>query len=328
MSVKHIGLMGLVVALCGLGGAHAQAPTPPPDGSEVLPQYTPNSTDGPSPYAPSGPSAPASPSGAGAGTFSPSPGVAPPDQQAPVILGLPSSPWLVYPSSPCCCGAVGTCGGPIGSELFVRSGMTFPLGGGFFGAHLNPGWAVEGGGRLLFFNPAVNKACTASLSVSNFLNYESHPNPVATLFNFPVRTTVNTAAGPVPAVLPVSQVSASIGMFNQTFANFGLGREWYILGSGDPGQQTGGWIWRVGADAGGRYGTALVRFEDTLSHHTDVVGGMYGALHTDAEHPWRCGLFQLGIRLEYNYIWNDILQSQNYSDFQSINLLFQAGVRF
>jgi hypothetical protein len=273
----------------------------------------------------------------GAGTFSPSPGVAPPDEQSPVILGLPASPWLVYPRSPCCCGAVGTCGGPIGTELFARSGMTFPLGGGFFGAHLNPGWAIEGGGRVLLFNPAVTKAWNVSLSVSNFLNYESNPKPVATLFNFPVKTVVDSsgrtpAPGSLQAVTPVvravPEVSASVGMFNQTFVNLGIGREWYILGTADLGAQTGGWVWRVGADAGGRYGSAIVRFEDTIAHHTDVVGGMYGAIHTDAEHPWRCGMIQLGVRLEYNYIWNDILQTQNYSDFQSINLLGQIGVRF
>jgi hypothetical protein len=263
--------------------------------------------------------------------------VPPPEQQSPVILGVPASPWLHYPRSPCCCGALGTCGGPISTEFFARSGMTFPVGGGFFGAHLHPGWAIEGGGRVLLFNPAVNKAWTITLSVSNFLNYESHPNPVATLFNFPVKTVVDSTghvpvpgslAAVTPAVVPVPKLSSSVGMFNQTFANLGFGREWYILGTGDPGAQSGGWNWRVGADAGGRWGSGLVRFEDTIAHHTDVVGGMYGAIHTDAERPWRCGLFHLGVRLEYNYIWNDILQSQNYSDFQSLNLLFQAGVRF
>jgi hypothetical protein len=187
------------------------------------------------------------------------------------------------------------------------------------------------------FNPAVNKAWTASVSVANFLNYESNPKPVATLFNFPVHVLVDSTgnvavpgsiAGVTPATRAVPRVSASVGMFNQTFANLGFGREWYILGSGDLAQQTGGWIWRVGADAGGRYGSAIVRFEDTLQHHTDVVGGIYGAIHTDAEHPWRCGMLQIGVRLEYNYIWNDILQTQNYSDFQSINLWGQIGVRF
>jgi len=178
MSVKRIGLMGLVVALCGLGGAHAQAPTPPPDGSEVLPQYTPSSAEGPSPYAASGPYAPASPSAVGAGPFPPSPGGAPRDQQAPIILGLPSSPWLVYPSSPCCCGAVGTCGGPIGSELFVRSGMTFPLGGGFFGAHLNPGWAVEGGGRSET-REAEGERTAQTASTRTPLHGRSHRRPAA-----------------------------------------------------------------------------------------------------------------------------------------------------
>ena len=183
--------------------------------------------------------------------------------------------------------------------------MTFPLGGGFFGAHLNPGWAVEGGGRVLLFNTAVTKAWTVSLSVSNFLNYEADPKPVATLFNFPVKVALDSTGhiavpgsltGVTPAVVATPQVSASVGMFNQTFVNLGIGREWYILGTADLGQQTGVWIWRVGADAGGRYGSAIVRFEDKIAHHTDVVGGMYGEIHTDAERPWRCGMIQIGVR--------------------------------
>src|SRR5689334_3050600 len=153
MSVKRIGLIGLVVALCVPGGSYAQAPASPPQGGSALPQGTPEDATRAMPFATTGPYAPASPSGVGAGTFSPTPGVPPPDEQSPVVLGLPTSPWLVYPRSPCCCGGVGTCGGPVGTGLFVRSGMTFPVGRGFFGAHLHPGWAIGGGGRVVLFNP-------------------------------------------------------------------------------------------------------------------------------------------------------------------------------
>jgi len=111
-----------------------------------------------------------------------------------------------------------------------------------------------------------------------------------------------------------------------TFVNIGFGREWWLLGSAIPGQQQG-WNWRVGVDGGGRYGSAMVRF-DQIQHHTGVVGGMYAAIDSDLEHSFRCGVFFVGMRLEYDYIWTPLLQDQNNGNFQSLNLLFQTGVRF
>jgi hypothetical protein len=323
MSVKRISLSGLVVALWSLGVVHAQQPTPPA-GTEVLPLYTPSGTDGPSPNAP----APAgSTAASGEGSAAPLP-------QQPVILGLPASPWLVYPRSPCCCGPVGGCGGPLGYEMFFRSGIAFTIGGGVFGDFLRNGWDVEGGGRLLFFNPPSTKAWTITLGVSNIFARTGTDNEPVTLLNFPVRTAIRipgtAAPGAIatttPVVLPVPSLQATVSSLNMTFVNAGFGREWYLLGTADPGQMHG-CNWRVGIDGGGRWGSAMVQFNE-INHHTDVVGGLYCAIHTDVEYPWRCGILQAGIRYEYNYIWNDILQSQNPSDYQSMNLLFQIGARF
>ncbi|HEY7424507.1 MAG TPA: hypothetical protein VH682_09785 [Gemmataceae bacterium] len=336
MSVKHIGLSGLIVALCGLGMAHAQEPAHVPGGADVLPLYTPNGSDAAAPSSPSGsaslPSVPASSSSAPAGTTAEGIAI---DEGSPPIpppvlppLGPPASPWLQYPRSPCCCGPVGHCGGLINSELFIRSGFAFPVGGGIFGNFLRTGWDIEGGGRLLFFNPPASAAWTATLSVSNIFARTGTANQPIDLFNVKVQTAVTvpgtTTTTPVTAVVP--HTTATVSSLNMTFANAGLGREWWLLGSADPGQQHG-CNWRVGVDAGGRWGSAMVQFNE-LQHHTDVVGGVYAAIHTDVEYPWRCGILFSGIRYEYNYIWTSLLQDQNNGDFQSMNLLFQIGARF
>ncbi len=257
-------------------------------------------------------------------------------EQPPIILGLPSSPYLVYPRSPCCCGPVGgPCGGPLGYEVFARSGIAFPVGGGIFGNYLHPGWDIEGGARLLLFNPQSTKAWTISVGVSNIFNRTGDANQPVTLFNVPVHTLVTTPANPsvpgsiatsAPGITNVPSLQATVSSLNQTFFNFGFGREWYLLGSADPGKMRG-CNWRVGADAGGRWGSAMIQFNE-INHHTDVIGGMYCAIHTDIEYPWRCGVLQAGIRYEYNYIWTDLLQPQNNGDYQSMNLLFQIGARF
>jgi hypothetical protein len=335
MSVKRIGLSSLVVALCSLGVVHAQQPTPNTSGPDVLPLSNPNSGPTSSPYSPSsgttpgtsgtGTTASASAVGAGVNPYT-GEGAQPPSTPL-IVLGPPASPWLVYPRSPCCCGPAGKCG-PIGSELFIRSGPVFPLGGGIFGNFLRTGWDIEGGGRVLFFNPARDRAWTVSLSVSNIFARTGNDNEPITLFNVPVHTaiTIPNSTVTTPLIQNVPVLQATVSSLNMTFVNVGFGREWYLLGSADPGAMHG-CNWRIGVDGGGRWGSAMVQFNE-INHHTDVVGGMYCAIHTDVEYPFRCGILQAGIRYEYNYIWTSILQDQNNGDFQSMNLLFQAGVRF
>lgn len=338
MSVKHIGLSVLVGLLCGQGMVRAQAPPSVPGAADVLPLYTPNGSDAGSSYAPSGslPEAPlaSSPAAAPAGTTAGGVAV---DEGSPPIpppvlppLGLPASPWLSYPHSPCCCGPVGgRCSGPLGYEVFVRSGLAFPVGGNLLDRFLKTGWDIEGGGRLLFFDShQVNKAWTVSLSVSNIFARTGNDNQSFTLFRVPVKTTVQLPGSttPLPVTVTVPQLTASVSSINLTFANVGFGREWWLLGSADPGQQNG-LNWRVGVDGGGRWGSGMVQFNE-ITHHDDVVGGMFCALHTDLEYPWRCGILFGGIRYEYNFIWTSLIQDQNNGTYQSMNLLFQLGARF
>ncbi|MGH7173518.1 MAG: hypothetical protein ACRELG_24825 [Gemmataceae bacterium] len=335
MSVKQIGLSGLVGLLCGLGGLRAQEPSPGTASQDVLPLYTPNGSDAPSPYNPVtsgtgtaaslGSSFAAAPAGITPEGIAIDEGSPAPPPFVPVPLGLPSSPYLRYPRSPCCCGPVGKCG-PIGSEVFIRSGVVFPIGGGIFNQYLNTGWDIEGGGRLYLFNPPSTAAWTVTLGVSNIFARSGDANQPITLYRVPVHTLSATAITSAATIVQVPEVTATVSTLNMTFVNAGFGRDWWLLGSADPGQQHA-WNWRVGFDNGGRWGSAKVEFNE-LQHHTDVVGGLYTAIHSNIEHPFRCGILFAGVRLEYNYIWTSLLQDQNDGDFSSLNLLFQLGVRF
>jgi hypothetical protein len=344
MSVKQIGLSGLFWLVCGASWLSAQGPAAGPGGTDVLPLYTPGGTDTPSSYNPMrsgmGTSGTASSSFVDAPAGTTPEGIAidegspPTPPIVPIPLGLPASPYLTYPRSPCCCGAVGTCGGPIGSELFIRSGFAFPLGPGIFEKYLHTGWDIEGGGRLFLFNPPSTAAWTGTLSISNMFLRTGNANQPITLFRVPVHTLVRSPNAPVqgslssstPAVVEVPELTLTVSSLNMTFVNMGFGREWWLLGSANPGCQKG-CNWRAGFDGGGRWGSAEVQFNE-IQHRTDVVGGMYAAIHSDVEYPFRCGIAFAGVRFEYNYIWTSLLQDQNNGDFQSLNLLFQLGVRF
>ena len=341
MSVKQIGLSCLILAVSGLGVVRAQAPAQLPSGPDVLPLYTPAGND----MAPSygsmgaagtsiGPTSASAPAGTTPEGIAIDEGSPPPPPHMPIPLGPPLSPYLNYPRSPCCCGAVGTCGGPIGSELFIRSGFSFPVGSGIFNQFLHTGWDIEGGARVLFFNQPSTRAWTVSLSVSNIFNRTGDANQPITLFRFPVHTLVvssptsqqGSASVATPTIVQVPQVTATVSSLNQTFVNLGFGREWWLLGSAYPGSQ-GGCNWRVGIDGGGRWGTADVQFNE-FQHRTDVIGGLFCAIHSDVEWVCRCAIPFAGVRFEYNYIWTSLLQDQNNGNYQSLNLLFQLGVRF
>jgi hypothetical protein len=338
MSVKQIGLSGLCWLLCGLCWLHAQAPSGGAGGQSQSSSSPLFGTGLPSAYT-SGTTAESS--GPLASAFAPAPAGTMPDGTAidegspaipprvPIPLGLPISPYLTYPRSPCCCGNIGACGGPFGYELFIRSGWAFPVGNGVFNEFLHAGWDIEGGARLLMFNPPSTAAWTATMSISNIFARTGNANLPIFLHNYPVSTAAPGTQGsaiPITARVPIPNLEVTVSSLNMTFVNLGFGREWWLCGSANPGVQCG-CNWRVGVDGGGRYGSADVQFNE-ITHHTDVVGGMYGALYSDVSYPFRCGIPFAGVRLEYNYIWSSILQDQNNGNFSSINLLLQLGVRF
>src|SRR5262249_5078980 len=119
---------------------------PPP-----LPAAGGNGTDVPF-FAPPGAGSPATPS-------------SPPAQDGgtPSPQGL--NDYLMYLRPAACCGPIGR-DGPINTEVFFRPGMSFPIGGSILGRALDPGFMMQGGGRVLFFTPSQRSAWTVELGVT------------------------------------------------------------------------------------------------------------------------------------------------------------------
>lgn len=242
--------------------------------------------------------------------------------------------YLSYLRPEGCCGPIGR-HGPINCEIFLRPGVSFPTGGSFLAKVLEPGFMIQGGARTLFYNPARDLAWTVELGISSAW-YDAGRDQVAILNNIP-RLIPNQFGPPSEDVVPALPVIPS--SLNQTYVHLSGGHEIYLWGNGDCGDDNP--KWRVGYDLGGRWGSAKLmvgkqRFpEDNddpnrglFRHLTDVVGGVFGALHTDLECPYKCAMFQLGLRAEVAHIWADLLQPQNNTDLMMINFLVNFGVRF
>src|SRR5262249_12199666 len=219
MSLKKFILATLILTLLGRGSSRAQSPGGPPGdaGGAVVPD-------------------------AQGGT--------------PPVVGAyhgPAglSPWLVGADRDCdCCGPLSD-RNPMKTELFVRSGWTIPSGDGVLAHALSSGFAIEGGGRSLFFNRLGDAAWTVEMSLSNFNNPSRDPGAMVALHNVPFNL-IQTGQSAGPQVEP--NVSARTRSLNRTYVSLGGGREWYLLGgaagtrdSCPPAR------WRFGVDGGGRW---------------------------------------------------------------------------
>jgi len=278
----------MVLAVLGLGTARAQELLPPPVPYESA----------------RGPAA------------TPADTVPPPTIPAPAGL----SSWMMY-SRHDCCGPIGG-NGPIREELFLRAGPSLPAEGAIFGHVLETGWVIEGGGRSLFFNPEMDRAWAVTLSLSNINNHGQRSD-----IKIPYNVNLPSGTNPIngqPTGVSTVPITVTVRELNRTFANISLGQEWYLWGSPDCCTDP---RCRVGIDAGGRLGSAKIRFNE-LRHHSDVVSAVFIALHGDLEIPRGCCTFMLGFRVEWDYTWMDILQIQNNSDLEDVNFLVTAGVRF
>jgi hypothetical protein len=234
----------------------------------------------------------------------------PPAPSEPMTISTSGlSSWITY-RRPCCEGPIGG-DGPITYELYLQSGPTFPIGGGFFGHTLEDGWEIQGGGRTFFFNTDRDAAWTVDVSGSNMHNQGQHSDMFATLHNIIV-----------PPGIRATSVQVTTRDLNRTFFNLGGGREWF-LGAPDGDSPT----WRFGVDAGWRYGSAKLKLHE-IQHRTEEIEGTWVSAHADVEIPCGCISFVGGVRLEWDYTWmHHILQSTD-TNLQDINLLFTAGIRF
>jgi hypothetical protein len=247
------------------------------------------------------------------------------------------SRWITG-TDPSCCGPLGD-QTPLMTELYLDAGPSFPLGDGLLEKGIEHGWAIQGGGRALFFNGLGDAAWTIDLHGLNIYNPRDQ---VARVSLRGLRfTDVTNVLSPLQAsssvIVPLS--SATIGSYNRTFVGLGAGREWYLFGSAGNTRTNDGALWRIGIDGGGRWGTAKVELRDfqvtdfegrvlvpVKRHRTDVVGAVYAAIHSDVDIPCGCCIFHAGLRAEWDYTWSDILERK--SDVMDLNLLVNVGVRY
>jgi hypothetical protein len=312
MRAKSVCLGGLVAALLGAGLARAQTPTSPTVGGQMGGLDTsptdPGTIINDSPRLPgnvpfySGPQSLQTP-------------ITQPTQ--PIAAQSTLSSWILYPRPAGCCGPTGAFG-PIVGELFFDVGPAFNVSDGIFGHSLSTaGLDIEGGGRTLFFNPECTAAWYVSLGVTNISNHANDHSIVVNLQNFNFQGTTIPSLNVTPNDL------------NRTYADLSVGRDWYLWGPARVDGISAGELpnWRVGAEVGGRWGTAKLEATE-ITNQSETIYGAFVAIHSEIECPWHCCIFQAGLRLEYGYTWCDILQQQNRTDLEDFNVLVTVGVRF
>ncbi len=319
MSEMRFFLSGVVGALLGLGVAWGQD-----SNAGRMTGSPPSLSSDPTPILanPPGPGAPGTPT-----------------EPIPYPQGF--SPFIVYPRSPGCTGPVG-CNGPIGGEIYLRTGLSIPFGGNFFGRLLEPGWQLDGGARSIFYDKDRRASWSIDLGVTTIFNDTNRLDVPVDLTNIPGTTTVLTNQGSVVGGLAVQSpttqnikipiVPIAVKHMNRTYGDLGGGREWYYWGT--PQGDCLPWSWRMGVDAGGRYGTMRVDINHLtittaqLRHLTDTIAGVYCGWHTDVLIPFGPGLFTAGFRAEWAYTWSDVLQNTHVGDIMDCNLMGTIGFLF
>ena len=333
MRAKRI-LLGAVAAVCVAGWARGQAPGA--GGSPPLPAspFPPLQADGLLPAA--GAEQPAGPPPAGPpGVVIPPPGQLPaaaPPSATNVLTAPPGQPGayppgtVTYPG----CGPGGCCGpfgrnGPVGYELYSRTGPSVPIGGGAFEGRLNVGWEVEGGIRTLFFNPPGSAAWVLDLGISYTYNRGNQLNNPLMTFARPATDSTGAITGP-------DQLAVfGIRGLHRTDLNVAIGRDWFTNGPGF----TGGGSkvnWRYGADIGYRYGRAHVDLvpqdnPGNYARRSGITDSILFGGHVDREVNLGGWIFFSGMRIEYVYTWTNVIPPQN-GDLVTMNFLMYAGVRY
>jgi hypothetical protein len=300
MNVKSVWLGGLVATVLGLGVAHGQGPAMP-SGDLGLSKPVPATT--------------------GTGGLDP---VGPPVLADTVAVHRDQpSDWILGPRPAGCCGVIGL-NGPIEGEAYIRAGISFPVGGAIFSKTLDNGWDIEGGVRSLFLNKEQDAAWVVELGITNIFNPGTTNGLVVNLANVPV-TTPSPITGAAATTVVVPNLSVTVKNLNRTYGDLAIGREIWLLGNAQSSREE--LNWRIGTDFGGRWGSDKVELNG-LNHRTATIGGVFVAVYSDIEVPVGSLIFIGGIRGEWGYTWNQVLQTSNNSENVDINVLFQLGVRF
>ena len=233
------------------------------------------------------------------------------------------SEWILYPRDAGCCGPTGKCkSGPILLETYFRTGPEFTVGGGNYNSVLQTGWNISGGARSLFFNAEADQAWVVDLGVSNTHYNSNNLEQNIQLFNLPYLDRSGEFGIGVNRSITLNPTVGIISL-NTTFVNLSGGKEYYLRGDAFNKDNS----WRIGGDVGGRYGSAKTEFVG-FPNLKDTVGAVFLSIHSDLQIPFGKVNLIAGLRLEWDYIWSDILQSQNNSDLSNISLLYNGGIQF
>jgi hypothetical protein len=229
-----------------------------------------------------------------------------PATAAPGVQAYAPDAW-VYQQPPDCCSTGFS--GPIGTELYVRGGASFPIASADFKKALRTGWEIMGGGRSLFFSPDGMRAWIVDLGLSYTIN-NGHPSRTF-LFN--------------------NGETVTIRNLHRTALSLALGHDWFMFGPGAVGNCQGT-NWRYGIDAGGRWGTAHLDLNpindpDGYARTHDVYGAAFLGLHVNCEIPLGAWTFLMGLRGEWSYSFMDLLPNQSTS-LHDLNALVTMGVRW
>lgn len=228
-------------------------------------------------------------------------------QTPPPVQAYAPDNWVYTQQPPDCCPALFS--GPIGTELYFRSGASIPIAGSDFKKALRTGWEFMGGGRTLFFNPDASSAWVVDLGASYTIND-----------GYPSRTFLYRNGAPV-----------TIRNLHRTAVSLGLGHEWFLFGPGATGHNDGT-NWRYGFDGGARWGTAHIDLNPVsnpggYARQHDVYGAAYAAIHANCEVPMGGWTLLVGVRGEWAYSFMDLLPAQN-THLQDINALLTIGARW
>jgi hypothetical protein len=287
------------------------ADTPP------QPAPAPRAVDAPMPPIPMPPKAlPKSPMPAGPITEPPIPASPPPPAATAILPGTTPAP-VPTPGGPVdaifaatngdyCCGPIGA-HGPVGQEVFVRAGITHPMGSGLLAENLKNGWMIEVGGRSNYFNSAGDAAWVLEPEIT----YS---------FNKGKGIDITTFRGEPTKVDSLVRWSAGLGVGRDYF----LSRPGFIMDQYDAN-------FRLGFDAGGRWGTGHVNLTpisevNGYRRHHDVFGQAFGAVTGTVEIPVGAYTALFGGRVEWDYTFSDFISKG--SSFQEVNALFTIGVRY
>ena len=233
------------------------------------------------------------------------------------------SPWVG--GQPVCCTGPYGARGPVGYELYSNTGVSFPFTGGAFIGSLKAGIMTGGGGRSLLFEASGDRAWVVDLGVT----YTTNGGGNSRVLQVYTRPAEDSTTGTVTQ--PDQVNSFLLRQLHRTSFNFGLGRDWWLNGHGNL-DETSGPNWRVGADVGGRWGTAHADLIPVGNQHgyfrrQSVYQGVYLGGHVDCEVPMGAWTIFGGLRTQWGYDFMNIIPPSD-GDIQNFNVLLSAGIRF